>query len=86
MSKYAVMCVRDRCAAVFMRPFVVPTVEVGIRSFGDQVRNDKEGAMHMHPSDFELCHLGTWSDGDALFTTGVPQVVARAEDMLIGIK
>lgn len=82
MSRLIVLAVLDSAVKAFMRPFMTPTLEAGIRSFYDEVkRGGEDNMMARHPEDFELWALGEWDEesGDYAFLDTKRQV-ARAKD------
>lgn len=68
MMKFAIVCIRDRVADVYNTPYCVPSVGVATRSFKDEVnRADDSNQLYKHPDDFDLFHIGYYSDQDAKF-------------------
>ena len=59
--KMEMVSIKDRALDAFMTPFFTQTVNQAIRMFQDEI-NRKESPMHAHPNDYDLYHLGTWSD------------------------
>lgn len=58
-----IVAVKDRAADAFMRPFFVPTANMAIRSFMDEVNRDApDNQMFAHPEDFDLYELGLYDD------------------------
>ena len=78
-----VVCVKDRAADVFNRPFFVPHRNVAIRDFTDEVnRVAGDNQLNKHPDDFDLYLLGEFDDARGAFVNNDPQVLVRAKDVL----
>ena len=78
-----VVCVKDRAADVFNRPFFVPHRNVAIRDFTDEVnRAATDNQLNKHPDDFDLYLLGEFNDNTGEFSISTPQVLVRAKDVL----
>jgi hypothetical protein len=78
-----VVCVKDRAAEVFNRPFFVPHRNVAIRDFTDEVnRAAADNQLNKHPDDFDLYLLGEFNDNTGEFSISSPQVLVRAKDVL----
>lgn len=78
-----VVCVKDRAADVFNRPFFVPHRNVAIRDFTDEVnRVAGDNQLNKHPDDFDLYLLGEFDDSRGAFVNNEPQVLVRAKDVL----
>jgi hypothetical protein len=78
-----VVCVKDRAAEVFNRPFFVPHRNVAIRDFTDEVnRAAADNQLNKHPDDFDLYLLGEFNDNTGEFSISTPQVLVRAKDLL----
>lgn len=78
-----VVCVKDRAAEVFNRPFFVPHRNVAIRDFTDEVnRAAADNQLNKHPDDFDLYLLGEFNDNTGEFSISIPQVLVRAKDVL----
>ena len=78
-----VVCVKDRAADVFNRPFFVPHRNVAIRDFTDEVnRVAGDNQLNKHPDDFDLYLLGEFDDSRGVFVNNDPQVLVRAKDVL----
>jgi hypothetical protein len=78
-----VVCVKDRAAEVFNRPFFVPHRNVAIRDFTDEVnRVAADNQLNKHPDDFDLYLLGEFNDNTGEFSISNPQVLVRAKDVL----
>jgi hypothetical protein len=78
-----VVCVKDRAAEVFNRPFFVPHRNVAIRDFTDEVnRVAADNQLNKHPDDFDLYLLGEFNDNTGEFSISTPQVLVRAKDVL----
>ena len=78
-----VVCVKDRAAEVFNRPFFVPHRNVAIRDFTDEVnRVAADNQLNKHPDDFDLYLLGEFNDNTGEFSISFPQILVRAKDVL----
>jgi len=78
-----VVCVKDRAAEVFNRPFFVPHRNVAIRDFTDEVnRAAADNQLNKHPDDFDLYLLGEFNDNTGEFSISTPQVLVRAKDVI----
>jgi len=78
-----VVCVKDRAAEVFNRPFFVPHRNVAIRDFTDEVnRAAVDNQLNKHPDDFDLYLLGEFNDNTGEFSISTPQVLVRAKDVV----
>lgn len=61
--KQIIVAVKDRAADAYMRPFFVPTANMAIRSFMDEVnRKSEDNQLFHHPEDFDLYELGVFDD------------------------
>jgi len=60
-----IVAVKDRAADAFMRPFFVPTANMAIRSFMDEVNRDApDNQLFAHPDDFDLYEIGIFDDSN----------------------
>lgn len=60
-----IVSIKDRAADAFMRPFFVPTANMAIRSFMDEVNRDSaDNQMFAHPDDFDLYEIGIFDDSN----------------------
>jgi len=82
MAEHFVVCVRDRAAEVYNRPFFVPHRGVAVRDFTDEInRSAADNALNKHPDDFDLYLLGKFDDSTAEFeSVGKPLVLVRGKD------
>lgn len=78
-----VVAVRDRAANLFMRPFVVNHLGQAIRGFADEInRNAPDNqTMWQHPDDFDLYHIGTYSDEDGRINPCDPHMIATGKQL-----
>lgn len=82
--KQVVMCVKDRAADTFGRPFNVPAVAAGVRSFTDEInRSADDNQMYKHADDFDLFELGVFDDTTGLYECGAPTLVVRGKDVAV---
>jgi len=81
-----VICVKDRAADVFNRPFFVPHRNVAIRDFTDEVnRVAADNQLNKHPDDFDLYLMGQFNDNTGEFLLAEPVLLVRAKDLLIAV-
>lgn len=66
MVNYEVFCMFDRIANSYGRPFTSYSVGTAVRSFADDL-NNSQSPFYNHPDDYDLYHLGSYSDADASF-------------------
>lgn len=79
--KLVVVAVRDSAVDAFMRPFLVPTTGMAVRSFHDEVAR-VESDMHKHPEDYELFELGEFEEETGRFSNlPSPRSLSRAVDI-----
>lgn len=87
MAVNQVVAVYDSALDAFSRPFFVPTTQIAVRSFTDEVnRASPDNPMAKHPDDFVLYLVGLWDDVTGLFENqpgGRVQLV-RAKDVYRG--
>ena len=77
-----IVSVKDTAAQAFGRPVFVPTTNVALRSFRDEVnRPDSKEDMANHPDDFELYEIGSFDDSTGIIEVCSPRLVARAKDL-----
>ena len=58
-----IVSIKDRAADAFNRPFFVPTANMAIRSFMDEINRDHpDNQMFAHPDDFDLYEIGIFDD------------------------
>lgn len=63
MTILTVIAIRDTAVRAFNTPVYVPTIEVGMRSFYDEVKREApDNQMNKHPEDFELWYLGQYDN------------------------
>lgn len=61
--KQVIVCIRDRMADAYMRPWFVPTANMAIRSFMDEVnREHADNQLFHHSEDFDLYEVGIFDD------------------------
>jgi len=77
-----IVSVKDSAAQAFGRPIFVPSTDVAVRSFRDEInRKDSAEDMAKHPEDFELYELGSFDDSNGAIAVIEPRLVARAKDL-----
>lgn len=82
--KIIVMSAFDKKAAVYLTPFFVAHVNVGIRAFAN-VANDVQSGIGRNPEDFSLWELGTFDDESGQFELyQQPSHVAEAAALRLG--
>lgn len=80
-----IFSVRDRATDSFGVPMFMVSRGQAIRSFSDEVnRQAADNQIFAHPEDFDLYELGEWSNGDGLFVSNPPELVAIGKDLRIG--
>lgn len=79
-----VFAIFDTQAQAFMRPIFFANVGVCLRTVSDEVnRAAADNMLHVHPEDFRLFHIGTWSESSGMFEQkGIPELVADCSSML----
>jgi hypothetical protein len=84
VARLAIVAVRDSAVGLFARPFCVPSLAAGNRSFIDEVnRRAEDNQMNRHPEDFELFHLGEYDEESGkFFNLDSPYSLSRAKDVL----
>ncbi len=82
-----IICVKDRAADVFNRPFFGPHRNVAIRDFTDEVnRVAADNQLNKHPDDFDLYLMGQFNDNAGEFLVDMdPILLVRAKDLLIAV-
>lgn len=74
--EHFIMSVRDSKSEAYGRPFFTPSIGTAIRSFADEVNNNREDNMlFSHPEDFTLFTLGKFDDTTGTFETCTPKVL-----------
>lgn len=83
MAVSIVVAVHDSALDAFSRPFFVPTTQIAVRSFTDEVNRAAEGnAMFAHPEDYVLFAIGEWDDMTGRFSNYEDaQMLVRAKDV-----
>lgn len=78
-----IFAIKDRAVQAFMQPFFAPTIGAAIRAFSDGI-NDKQHAMNAHPDDYDLYHIGEWTDnsGGLMQTEEHPKQVAIGKNLI----
>lgn len=68
--------VKDRAIEAFMTPWFAQSTGQAIRSFTDEI-NNPESPMSKHADDYDLYHIGTWTDNGAVqqLDGGIKQLV-----------
>lgn len=83
MKDKCILAVWDSAVQAYATPITLPTPQVGLRSFIDEInRADPNNALHNHPDDFELHHLADWNENTGAFLNfkDGPVTIARAKD------
>lgn len=79
---HQVCAVRDSAMDAYARPFFVPTTNMAVRSFTDEVnRKAEDNAMYRHPEDYELYCLGQWNENTGIFSQSGDSLLVRAKDV-----
>ena len=72
--KHKVFAIHDSKAGAFLPPFILPRVEIAIRTFQDCIAAT-DHQFSKHPEDYNLFTLGEWSDDSGMYDVGVPELV-----------
>lgn len=83
---YVICGVRDRALDAFGVPWFVQSTGQATRGFADAInaKDGKHDNMSAHPEDFDLYHLGEYSDANAVFTLlPHPRLIAVGKDCVI---
>lgn len=81
--KQKICAVFDSAMEAYLRPFFVPTTNMAVRSFNDEVnRAAEDNPMHKHPSDYILHCLGEFDEGTGEFTREGACILVRAVDVI----
>lgn len=79
--KHEICAIRDRAVDAFLRPFFATHLGGAKRSFRDEVnRAAPDNAMHAHPEDYDLYHLGSFDDNTGLFESHTPRQIEIGKD------
>ena len=77
----ATLAIWDSAMQAYNLPITVPTIQMAIRSFADEVnRTDPSNHLNAHPDDYELHHLANWDEQTGHYEQLKPTCVARAKD------
>lgn len=79
--RMTVVCIFDRVAVVYGRPWCAVSRGAAIRTFGELVR-DKNTEFSKHPADYDLFLLGEYDDATGQFMCGVPDQIALGQDQV----
>ena len=76
------MCaIYDRIGMAYSAPQFVVSYGSAIRSFGDEIRNQRENnPLNVHPDDFDLYSLGEYNDELGSFDVHPPKQIASGRD------
>lgn len=61
-----IFTVYDEKAEAFLPPFMLPKIQMAIRTFTDTV-NNPETQIFLHPEDYQLFHLGEFDNTSATY-------------------
>jgi len=75
-----IFILRDIKAVAFGRPFFETSKGVALRSIGDELKNPQSG-IAKHPSDYELYHLGEYTDDTGTITCKEPEFIINLGDI-----
>jgi len=59
----------DTKAQAYLPPFFMPTIGLGVRAFGDVLR-DANSPLAKHPRDYELYKIGEFDDSTGHISQG----------------
>lgn len=80
---YFIFSIKDTAAQAFAQPFYAPAEQVAIRSVRDMVQaEDRGNAIAKHPEDYELHHLGMFSDHSGEIQVQAARLVCRCKDLV----
>lgn len=80
---YFIFSIKDTASQAFAQPFYAPAEAVAIRSVRDMVNAAGDSnAIAKHPEDYELWHLGMFSDHSGEIDAGSSRLVCRCKDLL----
>lgn len=77
MAVHVMLAVYDVVGATYDRPFAVPSVAVGVRSFQNALK-DPQAQISKNPSDYALYEIGAYDDQSGELISKPPQQVFRA--------
>jgi len=81
MAKSLVVAVFDTAMSAYMRPFFVPTAQMAVRSFTDEVnRVAEDNPMYRHSDDYILHSLAEFDEDTGEFKND-PRVLVRGKDV-----
>ncbi|WNK14431.1 MAG: nonstructural protein [Microvirus sp.] len=80
MTIYRVVAVRDRAADVYGQPVIVGSIGIAIRSFGDEINNEKS-QFFGHPEDFDLWEIGGFDDETGELVSTPKKQISIGKDM-----
>lgn len=82
---YIIVSVYDRAAAAYGRPVFTGSEGQALRSFSNEVNRAEAGNdMHHHCADFDLYHLGQFSDVDGQFLLqDKPRLLVNGRSVLV---
>lgn len=83
--KSYVVAVYDSALDAYSRPFFVPTTQVAVRTFSDEVnRVAVDNPLSSHPDDYSLYVLANFDDHLGVFENmGAPELLVRGKDVAI---
>lgn len=82
-----VLCVKDNCAGVYMRPFTSPNTGSAIRTFSSEInRPAEDNMMYKHADDFDLYLLGMFDDATGELRQETPKCLIRGKDVVLQTK
>lgn len=86
-DKKQVLCsIHDVAVHAFMRPWMAPTLEMGLRMFLDE-RTRPDSDVFRHPADYTMYVVGYFDPDSGVITPCVPpQRVACAAELEVEVK
>jgi hypothetical protein len=75
---HQVLSVYDEKAEAYLPPFVLPTINMAIRTFMDCV-SDSNHAFGKHPSDYTLYVLGDFDDKEGEYVNNKHPIITGLE-------
>lgn len=83
--KQQIMAVHDMAARAYCKPFFVPHLQMGVRTFTDAC-NSPQSEVSKHPADYRLYHLGEYDDETGLiFVLPFPLQIGHGPEFVNGV-
>ncbi len=79
--KHCMFSIFDEKALAYLPPFILPTVEMAVRTFGDCVNSD-DHQFGAHPQDYTLFQIGSFDDSIGQFVDSGRHVVHNGVELV----